>query len=411
MRIFIFLILMLCFTNFNAKAQGVNFENANWVEIKQQAQEENKLIFLDAYTSWCRPCKWMEKFTFSDKEVAKFYNANFINAKFDMEKGEGETLAKIYEVQAFPTLLFINYKGELVYGVTGSKKPDEFLVLGEEVLEMKVNIGMNKKSEVDIQNSSKRTEQEFSELAEKFKKGERSKSFLVSYMDSLKSAGLDTNEVLDAYFETYKDSMLTAYAWDKIISNYMRSAYSKTFDYVFENRKKYVEKIPIQPDILILIILNDELNYIINHDIKNQKKYFEIRERLIKSEIQDMDFIANQADIELYSRLKDWENYIKTADWIADYYIRNKDAKMLNWISWHYAQRITDKNLLDKAEKWIKTSIQIKPSAANHDTYANIFYKMGKIEEAILMQQKAIDLAKKVGEECSIYEENLRKMQ
>jgi thioredoxin-related protein/tetratricopeptide (TPR) repeat protein len=402
--------IIFYFLIFSSLSYGqIRFENTNWIQIKQQAQAENKLIFLDAYTSWCGPCKWMEKFTFTDKEVAKFYNTNFINAKFDMEKGEGETLAKIYEVQAFPTLLFINQKGELVYGVTGAKNPEDFIALGKKVLEIGIPIGMEKKSTIEVDDN--KAVQEFPALAEKFKKGERSKIFLISYMDSLKSAGLSTDEALDAYFETHKDSMLTKSAWDNVISYYMRSISSKTFNYVFNNRKKYLEKIPFQPDMFILLIFNDELRNMVNNKIINQKKYFEIREKLLKSQVHSADITAYRVDIVLYSKLKDWVNYTKSAEWIANYYIERKDTKMLNWIAWHYAQRISDKTQLEKAEKWIRISIEIKPSAANHDTCANILYKIGKIEEAIQMQQKAIDLAKQAGEEYSIYEENLKKMQ
>ena len=78
-------------------------------------QEEPKKIMIDVYTTWCGPCKWMAKNTFTDKAVGEYFNANFVNAKFDMEKGEGPELAQLYQVRAYPTLLFISAAGELVH--------------------------------------------------------------------------------------------------------------------------------------------------------------------------------------------------------------------------------------------------------------------------------------------------------
>jgi thiol:disulfide interchange protein len=49
---------------------------------------------MDAYASWCGPCKKMDKMVFTQAEVGEVYNSTFINTKFDMEKGEGVGMAK-----------------------------------------------------------------------------------------------------------------------------------------------------------------------------------------------------------------------------------------------------------------------------------------------------------------------------
>lgn len=40
---------------------GIKFDDGNFSSLLAKAKKENKLIFLDAYASWCGPCKLMAK--------------------------------------------------------------------------------------------------------------------------------------------------------------------------------------------------------------------------------------------------------------------------------------------------------------------------------------------------------------
>lgn len=104
-----FLVLHL-----NTVAQGIQFQNGSWKDIVALAKKENKLIFMDIFTEWCGPCKKMSSEIFTLKDVGDYYNKNFINYKIDAEKGEGLILAQQYNVQAYPTLIFINPKDESI---------------------------------------------------------------------------------------------------------------------------------------------------------------------------------------------------------------------------------------------------------------------------------------------------------
>ncbi|MGO4709461.1 thioredoxin family protein [Chryseobacterium sp. 2TAF14] len=112
-------ILSFLFLAAIAFAQGIKFEEGNFKSILAKAKKENKLVFIDAYAVWCGPCKLMVKNIFPLKPVGDYYNANFVNAKIDMEKGEGIDLAKKYNVKVFPTYLFINGDGEEVHRTIG----------------------------------------------------------------------------------------------------------------------------------------------------------------------------------------------------------------------------------------------------------------------------------------------------
>lgn len=40
----------------NVKGNGIQFIEANWNKALEEAKKQNKLIFLDAYATWCGPC-------------------------------------------------------------------------------------------------------------------------------------------------------------------------------------------------------------------------------------------------------------------------------------------------------------------------------------------------------------------
>src|SRR5690606_26355882 len=68
------------------QSPGINFEkNLNWAEVKQKAKKENKLIFMDEYTTWCIPCGQMSENIFPLAEVGEFFNKNFINVAVQMD--------------------------------------------------------------------------------------------------------------------------------------------------------------------------------------------------------------------------------------------------------------------------------------------------------------------------------------
>ena len=107
---------------------------SKWNALLAKAKKENKLIFIDAYTTWCRPCIQMAKDVFTLDKVADFYNKNFINVSMDMEKGEGPELGKKYEVEAYPAFLFINGDGELVHRDGGFMEAPSFIQVGESAI-------------------------------------------------------------------------------------------------------------------------------------------------------------------------------------------------------------------------------------------------------------------------------------
>jgi thiol:disulfide interchange protein len=108
----------------------INFIENSWGEALKQAAAKNKYIFVDAYASWCGPCKLLKATTFKNSKVARFYNSNFINVAMDMEKGDGPKLAAQWGLQAYPTMIIFDPKGKPVYGTVGYIKADDLIKFG-----------------------------------------------------------------------------------------------------------------------------------------------------------------------------------------------------------------------------------------------------------------------------------------
>ncbi len=94
--------------------QEINFSTADYKHVLASAKASKKKIFIDAYASWCAPCKELQKVTFKDTKAASYFNKNFINMRIDVEKGEGVKLAKKWGISGLPTLLILDQNGHVL---------------------------------------------------------------------------------------------------------------------------------------------------------------------------------------------------------------------------------------------------------------------------------------------------------
>ena len=135
-RFTLFLMLLFAVSQVNAQTAttGIQFFHGTFAEAQAKAKKENKLIFMDAYTSWCGPCRAMAANVFTDQSVGEYYNAHFINLKMDMEKGEGVELSRRYSVMAYPTLLFLDGNGDVKSRTMGGKQASDFIALGQKAI-------------------------------------------------------------------------------------------------------------------------------------------------------------------------------------------------------------------------------------------------------------------------------------
>ncbi|MGQ9847211.1 MAG: thioredoxin family protein [Bacteroidales bacterium] len=209
--------LILFFIPYIAYNQGINFYEGTLESLKKEASKQNKFIFIDCYTTWCGPCKWLEKNVFTNKEVGNFYNENFINYRLDMEKGEGKDFQKQYGVSAYPTLLFIDANGNIQHRYVGACDTLTFIGVGKQALDTANNFGS---------------------LLKKYQNGNREPKFLAKYAMVCASVYYPYN--IEEYFKTQSDSQLISEENVRLMEIYHPSVLSREFKYVMQNIDAFI---------------------------------------------------------------------------------------------------------------------------------------------------------------------------
>lgn len=103
------------------------FSISNMSDARIEASENGKLILVDFCASWCKPCQWMEKTTYSDSAVKEMLSTNFVTVKIDIDEMQGFELKKLYEITYLPTLLIFNSQGELLCRIEKTLSPHKLL--------------------------------------------------------------------------------------------------------------------------------------------------------------------------------------------------------------------------------------------------------------------------------------------
>ena len=227
------LIIAAFFAVFAAGAHAQNrsiiFESPDWERAVAKAKKENKLIFVDCYTTWCGPCKKMAAEVFTKDEVADYHNATFVNMKLDIENDEaGRILRKKHPITGVPTLLWIDPNTEeLAHRAVGSVKWEDFLARSKQAADPGNNLAG---------------------LAKRYESGDRSPEFMDKYLMTLRRAGNvmheKSDEIAVAYLKDMPDEQFySADMWNVIKSN-ISDPLSPEFKRVMDNREKFYEIVP-----------------------------------------------------------------------------------------------------------------------------------------------------------------------
>ena len=126
-------------------------DEIRWMSMNEALEAQKKVpkkIIMDVYTSWCGPCKLLDKNTFGNKDVIKFVNNYYYPVKFNAEGTESITyqdftytnpnyqegrkgrnsqhlLANALKISGYPTIVFFKENGDLIQPIVGYKTPEQ----------------------------------------------------------------------------------------------------------------------------------------------------------------------------------------------------------------------------------------------------------------------------------------------
>ena len=354
-------------------AQGIEFFEGSWEDALQTAQEEGKIIFMDAYAVWCGPCKRMAKTTFVDESVGSFFNDKFLNVKMDMEKGDGPQLARKYGVRAYPTLLFIDYSGEVVHQARGAQGVSALLKLGETALSKIDRSGM---------------------YEEAYQNGDRSPQLVLNYIQSLNEAGKPSLKVSNEYLRSQKD--LKSPENLSILYEATVAADSRIFNLFIDHRSELEalmgkEKVENRIESACLQTVLKGFEYdspdLIEEGKTKMKANHSKRYAGFAAKV-DRKYAIEKMDSKAY--LKACTSYVKA--------VAKEEPKELHSLAREIIQHFP------KDEKCMKYAEKLASDAAEQGELYNYYYTLagillanGKEKEALEVAEYSLELAKEIG--------------
>ncbi|NLR78201.1 thioredoxin family protein [Chitinophaga eiseniae] len=178
------IVLLLVVTNAAGQSVGFDTTSQSWKEVLEHARKAYKPIFVDIYTTWCGPCKWMDNHVFNQTPVASFFNREFINIKINAEEGYGKDFTLQNNIHSYPSFLFFNAAGALVLTGSGARPAASMIQIARQALS---NINDN----VSLQ-----------DMQQKITTGNYSKIAIRDYIKKLSALHQPNATLVETYLET-----------------------------------------------------------------------------------------------------------------------------------------------------------------------------------------------------------------
>ncbi len=363
----------------SASAQ-VDFISNDWNLVLATAKEQNRYIFLDAYTDWCSWCKVMDKKTFSSEVVGEMLNTKWVPAKMDMEKGFGINLAMKYGVSSFPTFLIFNSSGQLLTRLMGYQEIEPFM--------------KNLEAAYQIQNPLKGYTTKMDIVYPKF---------YVAAFDGKKETPNPKSAEVCTYLDGQKD-LFSEVNWNIIKRFPLNDKYNT---YLLDNLDNYRQLYGDEVNDAIDKVLSAKLQKAITD--KDDSQIDGVINLVYKYHPEDGDAMANQFRSSYYLNTGNCPKYVEVTNTVIEKN-PNITAGELNQYGWSVYESCDGNSEIKTALTWMERAVAMDPDYAVLDTYAALLYKNKNYKEAKVYAEKAIAIGKENGDDTKETQELLTKI-
>jgi thiol-disulfide isomerase/thioredoxin len=438
-----FLGLLACLLLSNGHAQ-ISFEQGTWKEVLAKARQEDKPVFVDVYTTWCGPCRWMDQNTFLDSAVSRKYNSEFICYKLDAEKGEGIEVAKNYNVGSYPTYLFVNQDGILFFRNGSSQPAEKFLQVADQAL------------------AARKEAKKIADLDRQYTEKQQDTAFLYTYLLERNRLKLASPAILDQYLSLLPEKQHSSPKTLRLLVSSSFEWDSKAYEILLKHREKTQSLFSADSSWYVSLPLWMSIKKIKNQAISNNDSLLfdkfmhkveqlnntqtdSVREVLRISHHLDFYRLNNQAAyialtkkaarIRMKATTEDLARIGKEgADKFAEPYLKGEKDSLkvepslyliyedirlgyLRTFSSNLTAYANDLYDLKVSEADTKEAVTWCERAEKHKTFpellnvhALLLYRLGRKSEALSKQEAAIALFKKYNMEFEDYELQLQEM-
>lgn len=372
--------------------EAIQFQDLPFKDLIAKAKKEKKIVFIDAYASWCGPCKMMERNVFTQKSVGDYYNSNFINAHFDMEKGEGREIATKYGVRSYPTYLFLNGDGELVSQNYGYMEAGMFLTMAQDV-----NSPNNKKGS----------------LKDRFAAGEKDPEFLINIMKLNSSSDFNfAKAASERYFENRKKTEELTKEDVGLLLFFLKSTEDKNYKTFTDRKAEIIKFLPEETykEFDNQIRLGSIVEQSIDHKNKkiNEDYFMKTAEPLVGK--HDAEIKLNQTKLSYYEQNANFPEYEKAA---LEYY-RNTEAFEPNELlkaAWIFSEQVKTPSSLKKAAEWAEKSVMRGETSENTYILARLYFLTGQKDMAKTYAEMSKNIAVQSQKDSALADKLLQEIQ
>jgi len=344
----------------------------------------------------------MEIDVYSDGEVADYVNQNYVAVKVQLDTaladnenirswyGDAAMLAKTYNIRSYPTFVFLSADGKITHKGIGYMDKKQFISLLE-----------------DGRDAGSQCYSQYNQFEEhKLPYGR-----MPALAASLRSVGEDekSKEIVEVYLDSFllKQNRVQALTRENIrlAAANCEQTKSKCFQWLFANRSQmdsvmgYDLATRTVSQMIFLELAAPKLKQLgsLREAEPQISMWTSMKEKI--GEKYGSYFsgrVVLDAELQWYSKRHDWEKMadLNLEKWEKYGFDINSGFEMVmvnNTIFEVIFMHCKNKSTLDKSIAWMKLICAKSPHRNDFmDTYANLLYKRGDLEEALKMERRAL---------------------